>query len=157
LSRARLANDYKTCLVQNSYRKQTRHVPRTTLDQLTSLGVQTNKYRKSSMLDNNDRKSRGSARGHSRQMLNGNVLGANSSRRGYSFDIGNGLKQCAECTATFSSSDVHSCVNYLQKLMRTVVGDTAFKRAQVNLDSSLRQDSKEIAVELGTIEELLQD
>jgi len=62
-------------------------------------------------------------------MLYGTVFSNGPSRKGHSYDVGVGLKQCAECNAVYSSSDVHSCVYYLQRLMRTIVGDTAFVRA----------------------------
>ena len=39
------------------------------------------------------------------------------------------MKQCVECSATFNYTDAHSCVNYLQRLVRTIVGDAAFDRA----------------------------
>ena len=43
--------------------------------------------------------------------------------------VADGVKQCTECNATFSSSDVHSCSNYLARLLKSIVGETAFDRA----------------------------
>ena len=83
---------------------------------------------------------------------------AGSRAAGRAYAIGDGLKQCDECGATFStSSDDHSCVYYLQRLLRTVVGDTAFQRAQHNLDSNINLKSKDVVIELGTMEEIIQD
>ena len=71
-----------------------------------------------------------------------------------------GQKQCQECSATFSSSDVHSCVNYLQKLLKVIVGETAFSKAQIAVDTteqSISPQKHKLGYELGTLEELMQD
>ena len=88
-----------------------------------------------------------------RKMLKGNVMQKATQRN--TIDIGNGFKECQECSATFPATDVHSCVNYLQRLMRTIVGDTAFERAQNVLESSNGKHSIKPFVELGTLEELM--
>ena len=52
---------------------------------------------------------------------------------------------------------MHSCAYYLQRLLRTIVGDLAFERAQKNVDDNIHLDVKVLKVELGTSEELIQD
>ena len=47
----------------------------------------------------------------------------------FGYDNGDGVKRCSDCNAVYSSTDVHSCVYYLQRLIRTIVGDRAFDRA----------------------------
>ena len=71
----------------------------------------------------------------SRQILSGVAMQSGYARgQCRSISIGEGMRQCQDCSATFSASDVHSCVYYLQRLLRTIVGDTAFERAQANVD-----------------------
>ena len=41
--------------------------------------------------------------------------------------------------------------------MRTIVGDTAFERARSNVDQNINIEDKHLAIELGTMEELMQD
>ena len=93
-----------------------------------------------------------------RKVLKGNVL-QNQMRATMSsaIDIGNGFKECQECGAMFNSTDVHSCVNYLQRLIRTIVGDTAFERAQHVIETNNGKDIIQPSVNLGTLEELMQD
>ena len=62
-------------------------------------------------------------------------------------------------------SETHSCVSYLSKLMKTIVGTTAFERAQnaIEEQANFRQNRKtKSAMEdpqtvLGTLEEYFQD
>ena len=39
------------------------------------------------------------------------------------------MRRCQECNGTFSMSETHSCVSYLSRLMKTIVGETAYDRA----------------------------
>jgi hypothetical protein len=61
----------------------------------------------------------------SRQMLNGNVLHGRSN----TIMISEGKKMCQDCSMTFSSTDVHSCVYFLQQMLRTIVGEKTFENA----------------------------
>ena len=96
--------------------------------------------------------SRGQSRGNSRQTRHGSP-----SRAQRYYDVGEGMKQCPECMSVFHYSESHSCVYYLQRLIRTIVGDTAYERAHHILDSNINLNSKDAQIELGTMEELMQD
>jgi hypothetical protein len=76
---------------------------------------------------------------------------------GRAYDIGDGMKQCQECQAVYHCAEHHSCIYYLQRLIRTIVGDTAYDRAQHNLESNININQKDVVIELGTMEELQQD
>ena len=71
--------------------------------------------------------------------------------------MGEGLKQCPECMCAFHYSESHSCIYYLQRLIRTIVCDTSYERAHHILDSNMNLNSNDALIELGTMEELMQD
>ena len=56
---------------------------------------------------------------------------------------------------------MHNCVNYLTRLLKAIVGDTAYDRAQSRLDgakiSTTKKSGHIYSNEFGTLEELFSD
>jgi len=64
---------------------------------------------------------------------------------------------CQDCSATFSTTDIHSCVYYLQRLIRTIVGDTVFGKAQASVDVSFKGGRLSTGACQGAVEGILWD